>query len=225
MMGRVAVRLVSCPAVCADTLNLLARYKSCSDINLSTVFCLIRVPGLLASWRQIYKGCLLTSFFMFKFFVCYRHTGWLVAFTVNHFHISGFSLNPFSFEGQTGPGDSQVLTSETLPLGAISLFATGSPEYFSAVAQVINKCNHAYNEFLKSEEGNGFIGQVGKHVFGKKDICQSWFWRVFYKSPCLLWNVNDGGRMVGLYYFVCLSLCLSVSLRPAVFPYQGDMPT
>ncbi len=53
-----------------------------------------------------------------------------------------------------------MLTSETLPLGAISLFATGSPEYFNAVAQVINKCNHAYSEFLKSEEGNGFIGQV-----------------------------------------------------------------
>ncbi len=55
------------------------------------------------------------------------------------------------------------MTSETLPLGAISLFATGSAEYREAVATVVNRTNCIYNEFLRCEEGQGFNGQVVLH--------------------------------------------------------------
>ena len=71
-----------------------------------------------------------------------------------------FSLNPFSFDGKSPSVDGQVIAADTLPLGAISLFVTGSPEYFNAVSQVIAKCNATYNDFLRSEDGIGFNGQV-----------------------------------------------------------------
>ena len=70
------------------------------------------------------------------------------------------SLNPFSFDANTPSVDGQVIAADTLPLGAISLFVTGSPEYSNAVSQVIAKCNATYNDFIRSEEGAGFNGQV-----------------------------------------------------------------
>jgi hypothetical protein len=37
---------------------------------------------------------------------------------------------------------------------------TSSPEYSEALSRVIIKANAVYHEFLKSEEGVGFTGQV-----------------------------------------------------------------
>ena len=77
------------------------------------------------------------------------------------FDVFFFSLNPYTFDGHSPlPTEGAVVTSEALPLGAISLFATGSQEYHDAVAQIIGRANSVYNEFLKSEEGLGFNGQV-----------------------------------------------------------------
>ena len=78
--------------------------------------------------------------------------------------LSPSSLNPYSFDAQSPlSSDSPVATSETLPFGAISLFATGVPEYYDAVGTIIAKGNAAYNEFLRSEEGIGFNGQVWEY--------------------------------------------------------------
>lgn len=72
------------------------------------------------------------------------------------------SLNPYSFNTQSPmSAESPMVTSESLPVGAITLFATGSQEYSDAVSSVIVKANAVYNEFLRSEEGVGFTGQVG----------------------------------------------------------------
>lgn len=75
--------------------------------------------------------------------------------------IGSCSLNPFSFDSQSPGTESTVVTNENFPLGAISLFATSSPEYCDAVAQLIARANSVYNEFLRSEDGLGFNGQVG----------------------------------------------------------------
>ena len=46
----------------------------------------------------------------------------------------------------------------------VSLFATGSPDYFDAVVQVVTRANGIYNEFLRSDDGLGFNGQVCAYV-------------------------------------------------------------
>ncbi|XP_051828648.1 membrane-associated phosphatidylinositol transfer protein 2 isoform X4 [Antechinus flavipes] len=47
-----------------------------------------------------------------------------------------------------------------IPLAALPLLATSSPQYQEAVAMVIQRANHAYNEFLRSQDGMTFNGQV-----------------------------------------------------------------
>ena len=72
-----------------------------------------------------------------------------------------YSLNPYSFDGSSPQGaDGPLLTKDHLPFGAVALFSTGRPEYYDAVIKVIAKANSVYNDFLRSEEGNGFCGQV-----------------------------------------------------------------
>ena len=57
-------------------------------------------------------------------------------------------------------GDSSSVPQDTLPLGAIPLFATGNPDYSDAVTKMVAKTNQVYHEFLRSEDGLGFNGQV-----------------------------------------------------------------
>ena len=71
-----------------------------------------------------------------------------------------FSLNPYSFDVQTPTIDNAVVANDNFPLGAIPLFVTGSQEYTNSVVQVVQKLNSVYSEFIQSEEGNGFTGQV-----------------------------------------------------------------
>jgi hypothetical protein len=49
---------------------------------------------------------------------------------------------------------------DRLPLGAISLFATASPRYQEALSQLVTTANTTYRNFLATEEGAGFAGQV-----------------------------------------------------------------
>ncbi|XP_042885203.1 protein retinal degeneration B-like isoform X8 [Penaeus japonicus] len=68
------------------------------------------------------------------------------------------SLSPYGLDsspvcGETSGGDS-------VPVGAVPLLATATPEYEDAVTRTLNATNAAYHEFLRSEEGHGFNGQV-----------------------------------------------------------------
>ncbi|XP_033076110.1 membrane-associated phosphatidylinositol transfer protein 2 isoform X6 [Trachypithecus francoisi] len=47
-----------------------------------------------------------------------------------------------------------------IPLAALPLLATSSPQYQEAVATVIQRANLAYGDFIKSQEGRTFNGQV-----------------------------------------------------------------
>ncbi|XP_006865543.1 PREDICTED: membrane-associated phosphatidylinositol transfer protein 2 [Chrysochloris asiatica] len=47
-----------------------------------------------------------------------------------------------------------------IPLAALPLLATSSPQYQEAVATVIQRANLAYGDFIKSQEGLTFSGQV-----------------------------------------------------------------
>ncbi|KAM6165539.1 membrane-associated phosphatidylinositol transfer protein 2 isoform 2-T2 [Erethizon dorsatum] len=47
-----------------------------------------------------------------------------------------------------------------IPLAALPLLATSSPQYQEAVATVIQRANLAYGDFIKSQEGVPFNGQV-----------------------------------------------------------------
>ncbi|XP_043923852.1 membrane-associated phosphatidylinositol transfer protein 2 isoform X4 [Protopterus annectens] len=47
-----------------------------------------------------------------------------------------------------------------IPLAALPLLATSSPQYQEAVATVIQRANQVYGDFIKSQEGTSFTGQV-----------------------------------------------------------------
>ncbi|XP_064128190.1 membrane-associated phosphatidylinositol transfer protein 2 isoform X1 [Loxodonta africana] len=65
------------------------------------------------------------------------------------------SLSPYSH-------DEGCLSSsqDHIPLAALPLLATSSPQYQEAVATVIQRANLAYGDFIKSQEGMTFSGQV-----------------------------------------------------------------
>ncbi|NXJ20711.1 PITM2 protein, partial [Dicrurus megarhynchus] len=65
------------------------------------------------------------------------------------------SLSPYSYD-EGCLSNSQ----DHIPLAALPLLATSSPQYQEAVATVIVRANQAYNEFIKSQEGTSFNGQV-----------------------------------------------------------------
>ncbi|KAK1160169.1 membrane-associated phosphatidylinositol transfer protein 2-like isoform X3 [Acipenser oxyrinchus oxyrinchus] len=88
-LGRLAIRLVPCPAICAEAFSLMS--------NLSPY--------------SYDEGCLSNS-------------------------------------------------QDHIPLAALPLLATSSPQYQEAVATVILRANQVYSDFLKSPEGACFTGQV-----------------------------------------------------------------
>lgn len=69
------------------------------------------------------------------------------------------SLSPYSH-------DEGCLSSsqDHIPLAALPLLATSSPQYQEAVATVIQRANLAYGDFIKSQEGVTFNGQVSHGV-------------------------------------------------------------
>lgn len=95
MLGRVAMRLVTCPAPCAEALAVLS------------------------------------------------------------------NLSPYSFQASPSAIDGGAFRhQDSIPLGALPLFAVSSPEFPDHVSRTVCAANQVYHEFLKSEQGQGFAGQV-----------------------------------------------------------------
>ncbi|XP_067910659.1 membrane-associated phosphatidylinositol transfer protein 2 isoform X4 [Heterodontus francisci] len=65
------------------------------------------------------------------------------------------NLSPMSYD-ESCLSNSQ----DHIPLAALPLLATSSPQYQEAVATVIFRANQVYSEFIKSQEGVSFSGQV-----------------------------------------------------------------
>ncbi|KAM9118743.1 membrane-associated phosphatidylinositol transfer protein 2 isoform 8-T20 [Pangshura tecta] len=65
------------------------------------------------------------------------------------------NLSPYSYD-EGCLSNSQ----DHIPLAALPLLATSSPQYQEAVGTVILRANQAYGEFIKSQEGTSFTGQV-----------------------------------------------------------------
>ncbi|XP_023026564.2 retinal degeneration B isoform X1 [Leptinotarsa decemlineata] len=70
------------------------------------------------------------------------------------------SLSPYSFDVSPSCTDVPQITHDSIPIGAIPILASSSTDYVEAVSRTINAANAAYQEFIKSEEGLGFSGQV-----------------------------------------------------------------
>ncbi|XP_017784868.1 PREDICTED: protein retinal degeneration B isoform X3 [Nicrophorus vespilloides] len=70
------------------------------------------------------------------------------------------SLSPYSFDVSPSCTDVPQVTHDSIPIGAIPLLACSNPEYNDCVSRTINGANMVYQEFLKSEEGHGFSGQI-----------------------------------------------------------------
>lgn len=69
------------------------------------------------------------------------------------------SLSPYSFD--TSPSITTDVPNMTdVPIGAIPLLATCTPEFQASVNKTVATANVAYADFLKSEEGRGFNGQI-----------------------------------------------------------------
>ncbi|XP_021934128.1 protein retinal degeneration B isoform X3 [Zootermopsis nevadensis] len=94
MVGRIAIRLVSCPSICTEGLGILS------------------------------------------------------------------SLSPYSFDVSPSCTDIPHVTHDSIPIGAIPIFASSAPEYQDAISRIISGANTAYQEFVRSQEGQGFSGQV-----------------------------------------------------------------
>ncbi|CAG7825720.1 unnamed protein product [Allacma fusca] len=69
------------------------------------------------------------------------------------------SLSPYSFDVY-GAGDSPKMTHESVPIGAIPLLFASQMEYWDAVGKAVVAANLVYHEFLRSQEGQGFQGQI-----------------------------------------------------------------
>lgn len=68
------------------------------------------------------------------------------------------SLSPYSFD--TSPSAADIPNVADVPIGAIPLLAVASPEFQDTVNKTIIAANIVYHEFVKSEEGHGFSGQI-----------------------------------------------------------------
>ncbi|KAJ1532074.1 hypothetical protein ONE63_000703 [Megalurothrips usitatus] len=71
------------------------------------------------------------------------------------------SLNPYSFDVSPSCLDTPQVTHDSIPIGSIPLLATANTvDYQDAVSRAVTSANNVYHEFLKSEEGLGFNGQI-----------------------------------------------------------------
>ncbi|XP_077292954.1 retinal degeneration B [Arctopsyche grandis] len=70
------------------------------------------------------------------------------------------TLSPYSFDVSPSSVDVPYITHDLIPIGAIPILATTSPDYYECVSRTIHGANTVYQEFLKSDEGRGFTGQV-----------------------------------------------------------------
>ena len=78
------------------------------------------------------------------------------------------SLSPYSFDvipslnniGKQANESDFVVSNDRLPIGTIPIFATSSPEYHTSVNKMVSTANEVFADFLHSEEGLNFCGQV-----------------------------------------------------------------
>lgn len=78
------------------------------------------------------------------------------------------SLSPYSH-------DEGCLSSsqDHAPLAALPLLATSSPQYQEAIATVIQRANLAYGDFIRSQEGVTFNGQVSCGEMEDGKLCRA----------------------------------------------------
>ena len=67
------------------------------------------------------------------------------------------SLAPYGVDLNVGK---EATFGEQVPVGALPILGTVSPDYVEALSKVINDLNTTYADFLLSEEGQGFNGQI-----------------------------------------------------------------
>ncbi|KAH1011851.1 hypothetical protein HUJ04_001131 [Dendroctonus ponderosae] len=70
------------------------------------------------------------------------------------------SLSPYSFDVSPSCVDVPQVTHDSIPIGGIPILATGNVDYQDSVSRTINSANAVYHDFLKSDEGHGFAGQI-----------------------------------------------------------------
>lgn len=70
------------------------------------------------------------------------------------------SLSPYSFDVSPSCTEMAQVTHDSIPIGAIPLLAQSNTDYQDYVTKTITAANTVYQEFLKSEEGQGFNGQT-----------------------------------------------------------------
>lgn len=75
-------------------------------------------------------------------------------------------LSPYSFDVSPSVSDTPHVTHDSVPLGAIPIMASCTPEYMEAISKSVQAANATYYEYVRSEEGRGFNGQVV--IIGKK---------------------------------------------------------
>lgn len=76
------------------------------------------------------------------------------------FFILLHSLSPYSFDVSPSCMEAPQVTHDTIPIGAIPLLASSSSDYQDAVSRVVMGANQVYHDFIKSDEGKGFSGQI-----------------------------------------------------------------
>ena len=81
-------------------------------------------------------------------------------------------MNPYGLD--SSPICGEVPGGNTVSVGALPLLATSTQEYDDAVTRTITLVNNAYHEFLRSDEGHCFSGQVC--------VLGNWY---YYLSSCL----------------------------------------
>lgn len=67
------------------------------------------------------------------------------------------SLSPYSFDASPS---TDLPNMTDVPIGAIPLLTTSTPDFQDMVNRAVTSANAVYHEFLKSDEGKGFNGQV-----------------------------------------------------------------
>lgn len=101
--------------------------------------------------------------------------------------------------------DAPQVTNDTIPIGAIPLLASASSDYEEAVSRVVTNANQIYQEFVKSEEGKGFSGQIcliGDSVgsiLAYDALCRSTYYHSRYNSENnILDTGNQGIENIGI---------------------------
>ncbi len=75
------------------------------------------------------------------------------------------------------------VSNDRLPVGTIPLLAVSSgPAYAAAVAAFIRSANQVFSDFLASEAGRGFYGQVCSVLL----YCRVYRWLVLHNYPHIL---------------------------------------